>query len=131
MNRQRSEIGILAGLHDLVHGCSRRRHFDRLERLAQAFPQHGGKLLLVGVERGGKPTARTHDVGDQFGLLRADIAEPHRLRIAVDHRGDVDQVDRVIVNYAFALLHQLFDEAAQAEFFGVGLGHGHGVPDRR
>jgi len=29
---------------------------------------------------------------------------------------------------AFALLHQLLDETAQAEFLGVGLDHGQGCP---
>ena len=64
-----------------------------------------------------------HHVADQFGVLRADVAEPDRLRIAVEHGGDVDQIDRRVVDDALALLHQPLDEAAQAEFFGVGLGH--------
>ena len=38
-------------------------------------------------------------------------------------RGDVDEVDRLVVHLAFAELHQPFDKAAQAEPFGIGGGH--------
>src|SRR5438876_636259 len=54
------------------------------------------------------------------GACRPDRAEPDRAGIAVQHRGHVDEVDRIVVDDAFALLHQLFDEMAQAKFFGIG-----------
>ena len=40
-----------------------------------------------------------------------------------EHRRDVDEVDRSVVDDAFALLHQLLDEMAQAEPVAVDLGH--------
>ena len=44
-------------------------------------------------------------------------------------RADVDQIDRLVVDVAFALLHQLLDETAQAELFGVGgVMSGHDAP---
>jgi hypothetical protein len=48
------------------------------------------------------------------------------LGIAIEHRGHVDEVDRIVVHDAFAFLHELLDEAAQTEFFGVGSGHDRG-----
>ena len=38
-------------------------------------------------------------------------------------RADVDEIDRLVVDLAFAKLHQALDEAAEAEAFGVGGGH--------
>ena len=92
--------------------------------MPESLAQRGGKAGLVGVERGGEPAARAHHVADQLGFLGSHGPEPDRAGVAVEHRGDVDQVDRIVVHDAFALLHQLLDEMAQAELLGVGLGHG-------
>ena len=126
VHRQRGQIGLVAGQHDLMHRRLRGRHLDRRQRMAQALAQHRGKASLVGVERGGQAATRSHDVADELRLLRPDRAEPDRIGIAVQHRGHVDQIDRIVVHDAFALLHQFFHEVAQAEFLGVGLGH-HGA----
>jgi hypothetical protein len=96
--------------------------------LGQPLAQHLGKAAFVGVERCGKPTPRPHHVADELGPLRPDRAEPDRARIAVEHRADVDEIDRLLMHDAFALLHQLLDETAQAELLGVGLDHGQGCP---
>src|SRR5437016_3136527 len=78
------------------------------------------KAGLVGIEGGGKSAPSAHHVTDQFSPFRPDRAEPDRTGIAVQHRGHVDEVDRIVVDDAFALLHQLFNEMAQAKFFGIG-----------
>ena len=78
---------------------------------------------LVGVERERKTLSRAHDVADQFGLLWPDGLEPGRARIAVEHVADLDQIDRLVVNLAFAKLHQALDEAAETEAFGIDGGH--------
>ena len=87
---------------------------------AAAAPPEAG---IVGVERASEPATSPHDVADQLGLLRSHRAEPDRLGVAVEHAGDVDQVDRLVVDDALPLLHQLLDEAAQTGIFGVGRGH--------
>ena len=110
MHRQCREVGIIAGEHDLVHRRLRGGHLDRSSRMPESLAQHGGKAGLVGFERGGKPSPRAHHVAHELGLLRSDRAEPHRAGIAIEHRGDVDEVDRIVVDDAFALLHELLDE---------------------
>ena len=45
------------------------------------------------------------------------------LRIAIEHRCHIDEIDRRIMDDAFAFLHELLDEVAQTKFFGVDLGH--------
>ena len=80
----------------------------------------GEQPCLVGVERERQALARAHDVADQLGLLGPDRLEPGRARIAVEHRADVDQIDRLVVDLAFAKLHQALDVAAKTESFGVG-----------
>ena len=123
VDRQRGQVGIVAGQHDIVHRSVRGRHLDRSDRMAQAFAQDGGKAGLVGLERGGKAAPGAHHVADELGLLRPHRAEPDRVGIAVEHRRHVDEIDRIVVDDAFALLHELLDEVAQAKFFGVDLSH--------
>ena len=53
-----------------------------------------------------------------------DRLEPGGARIAVEHRADVDQVDRLVVDLAFAELHQALDEAAETETLGIDGSHG-------
>ena len=117
------EVGVVSGQHDLVHRRLRGRHLDRRDRVPQALAQDRRKAGLVGIERGGEAASRAHHVADELGLLRADRPEPDRVGIAIEHRRHVDEIDRIVVHDAFALLHQLLDEMAQAEFFGVGRGH--------
>src|SRR6516165_3508864 len=64
--------------------------------------------------------ARPHHVADKLRLFRPDCAEPDRAGITIQHRGYVDEVDWTVVDDAFALLHQLLDEMAQAKFFSIG-----------
>src|SRR5262245_15305648 len=93
--------------------------------MPQPLPQRRRKARLVGVERRGKAASRPHHVADQLGLLRTDRAEPYRIGVAIEHRGYVDEIDRLVVDRAFALLHELFDEMAQAKLLGVDVGHGY------
>jgi hypothetical protein len=125
MHRQRAEIGLLALQHHLLHRGVRRRDLHRLVRTGETLRDRREQPCLVGVERKRKTLARSHDVADQLGLLRADRLEPGRARIAVQHGADLDQIDRLVVHLAFAELHQTLDVAAEAETFGVGS---HAVP---
>src|SRR5262245_65959351 len=95
--------------------------------MPQALAQRRRKARLVGVERRGKAAPRAHHVADQLGLLRTDRAEPDRIGIAIEHRGHVDEIDRLVVDRAFALLHELFDEMAQAKLLGVDVGYWYGL----
>ncbi len=114
------QIGIFAGEHDLVYRRLRGGHLDRGNRMPQALAQGGRKAGLVGIEGGGKSAPSPHHVADELGLFRSDRAEPDRTGIAIQHRGHVDQVDRIVMDDAFALLHELLDEMAQTKFFGIG-----------
>ena len=91
--------------------------------MAQAFAQGGGKAGLVRLKGGGKAAPGAHYVADELGLLRPHGTEPNGVGIAVEHRRHIDEVDRGVVDDAFALLHELLDEVAQAKFFGVDLSH--------
>jgi len=44
--------------------------------------------------------ARAHYVADQLGA--AGVAEPNRLRVAVETLADIDQIDRGVVDFALA-----------------------------
>jgi len=116
---QCGQIGVVAGEHDLVHRRLRGGHFDRGNRMLQALAQGGGKAGLIGIERGSKAAPSAHHVTDELGLFRSDRAEPDRVGIAIQHRGHVDEVDRIVMDDAFALLHKLLDEMAQTKFFSV------------
>src|SRR5262245_61804110 len=91
--------------------------------MPQALAQRRRKARLVGVEPRGKAAPRAHHVADQLGLLRTDRAEPYRIGVAIEHRGYLDEIDRLVVDRALALLHELFDEMAQAKLLGVDVGH--------
>ena len=119
MHGQCGQIGVVAGEHDLVHRRLRGGHFDRGNRMPQAFAQGGGKAGLIGIERGSKSAPSPHHVADKLRLFWPDCAEPDRAGITIQHRGYVDEVDRIVVDDAFALLHQLLDEMAQAKFFSI------------
>jgi hypothetical protein len=92
-------------------------------RLAQSFTQCRGEGCFLGAERERKPSARAHDVADKLGAFGADGAKPDRFRIAVEDRGNVDQVDRSLVHHAVAPLDEQLDETAQAKFLGVSFAH--------
>jgi len=129
MHRQGGQIGIASREHDLVHRSLRGGHLDRGDGLCEALAQRGGQAGFIGIERRGKPPTGAHHVADQLGPLRAGRVEPHGGRIAVEHACHVDEVNRRVVYDAFALLHELLDETAQAEPLGVGscgVGLGHG-----
>jgi hypothetical protein len=49
--------------------------------------------------------------------------EPGRPRIAFEHACHVHQIDRLVVDLAFAKLNQALDEAAEAESLGIDGGH--------
>ena len=123
MDRQHGEIGIVAGQHDLVYRRPHGRHFDRRNGMAQALAQHGGKAGLVGFQRGCEPPPRAHHVADELGPFRSDGTKPDRVGIAIERRGDIDEINRLVVHDAFTLLRQLLDEVSQAEFFAIGLDH--------
>jgi len=55
MNRQGSEIRIVAGEHNLMHRSLRGGHLDRSHRMRQPLPHHLGKAGFVGIERRGEP----------------------------------------------------------------------------
>ena len=75
----------------------------------------------------GEPLARAHDVADQLGLFGSRRLEQHRARIAVETRGDVDEIDRLVAHLALAELDELVDEIAQPEALGIDRGMG-GLP---
>ena len=99
--------------------------------MLEALAQRGRKAGLIGVERGGKAPPAPHHVAHELGLFRPDGAKPDRLRVAIEHRGHVDEVDGVVVDNAFTLLHELLDEMTQAKFFDVDCGHGGVCPVQR
>lgn len=126
MHGQHGQIGVVAGEHDLVHRSPCGRHFDRSDGMRQALAQNRRKADLIGIERGGKAPSAPHHVAYELGLLRPDRAKPDRMRVTVEHRGHVDEIDRLVMDDAFALLHQPLDEIAQAKFVGVDGGHADG-----
>ena len=119
MRRQRAQVRLVALEHDLLHRRLLRRHFRRRQRLRQPLLQRAEQAALVGIERKRQPPTRTHDVADKLGLLRSGGLEQRCLWIAVEHRGHIDEIDRLVVHLAFAELHQPVDEIAQPEAFGI------------
>ena len=82
--------------------------------------QHlGAQLPRRGVERHGQPIAAGVDVADELGLFGPGAAEPHRLGVAVERVGDVDQIGRLIAYFGRACLHQPLDETPQPERLGI------------
>ena len=126
MHWQRGEIGVLVGEHDFMDRRLCGWHFDRRNRMLKPCAQHSGKLGLFGLQCGCQPASTTHDIADQLGALRSDRTKPHRIWIAVEYRGDIDEIDRPVVDDALSPLHKFLHEMAQAEFFRVDLGHGCG-----
>ena len=128
MHRQRAEIGVLAFQHHLLDRRILGFDLHRLDRIREPLRQLRHQAGLIGVERQRQPLARRHHVANQLRLLRTDRLEPYRARVAFQHRGNVDEIDRLVVNVALAELHQPLDKAAQAEAFGVGGGHARQLP---
>ena len=92
-------------------------------RLSQPRLQRRQQSPLVGVERKREPPPRPHDVAGQLRLFGAGRREQDRVRIAVQHPGHVDQIDRLVVDLAFAHLDETIDEAAKPEALRVGSTH--------
>jgi len=117
---QRGQIGIVAGEHDLVHRRLRGRHFVGAtgcrRRWRSAAGKPGSSVSSATARRRRVPiTLPTSSV-----FFRPDRAKPDRVGITIQHRGHVDEVDRIVMDDAFALLHELLDEMAQTKFFGIG-----------
>ena len=87
-------------MHDLVHGSFVGRHLDRLERTAEAARGSfaGNSASSVSSASGG-PACGDICCRRARRFSGPTPAEPDRLGIAVEHRGDVDQVDRFLVHH--------------------------------
>jgi hypothetical protein len=70
-------------------------------------------------ERRRNPVAATHDVADEFRLLRAGRTEQHRLVVALHHVGNAGEIDRLVAGVEFADASQALDIAAQPEAIEV------------
>ena len=119
MDRQAGQIGVLASQDHRVHRG--RGAVDLDQRLRDGKPvAHGPQQLTRRhAEAGGDPRAAAGHPADQLRPFRARVAEQHRLGIAVEHTGDVDQIDRPVVDLGQILFDQPVDEAAQPEGFHV------------
>ncbi len=113
MDRERGEIGILAGEHDLLHRRLRARDLDDIGLVAQPPQQLRQQLGRRDPERARDPRAAAGDVADQLLALRADRAEQHRLGIAFEDRRDVGQLGRLA--HGRELVAQALHETAQPE----------------
>src|SRR5262245_17242099 len=96
--------------------------------MPQTIAQRRWKTPLVGAERRGKAVPCPQHVADQLGLLWTNCAEPYRIGVAIEYCCYIDEIDRLVVDHAFALLHELLDKMAQAKLFGVDVGHEHAFP---
>ncbi len=86
----------------------------------QALLQCRQEPAFVGVEREREASTRSHDVAGELRSLRPDAGEMDRSRVAVEHGGDVDQIDRFVVDLALSQLNQALDEPPQPKALGVG-----------
>ena len=63
-------------------------------------------------------------IAGQLGLFRSGRLEQHRFGIAFEDAAHVEEVNRLLVHFAFAFIDELVDEIAQPETFGIDCGHG-------
>ena len=78
MHRQRGEVGVVAGQHDLLHRRLGAGDLDDLRLVAQP-PQHFGSSSSGATPKArAMPRAAADDVADQLLPLRPDRAEQHR-----------------------------------------------------
>ncbi len=119
MERQRRQVDLVAGAHDLMHRRVGRFHLDDRLRLRDAAIELGGDLALLDPEGGGDALAAAGDGGDHFILLGARFLEEHRFRRLLDDRAHIGERDRLFVSLDLADLDKFFDERPQAEFLEI------------
>ena len=115
MHRQRQQVGVVAGEHDLLHRRLGARDLDDLRLAAQPALDLGRELCRRDAERAGEPRAAAGDVADQLLPLRAGRAKQHGARIAFERGRDVGEIERLGVRLDLVVPRQAFDEAAQPE----------------
>ncbi len=103
MDRQRGQVGLVAGQHDLLRGRLGARHLDDLGLVAQPALDFGDQCARLDAEGAREPGAAAGHVGDQLLPLRADGAEQHGARIAFERRRDVGEVERLVVSFKLAV----------------------------
>ena len=120
MRRQRAEVGGIAGKHDLVNGRLLRRHLDRRLRPLQPLLQRGEQAASHPCRARAPAVAATHRIADELRPLGARRGEQDGARIALEHRGHVHEIDRLVMHLAFAEVDQPLDETAEPKTFDVG-----------
>ena len=113
MDRERGEIGVLAGQHDLLHRSFDARDLDDGRLVAQAPQQLGQQCARCDPESARDARAAAGDVADKLLMLGPDRAEQHRFGIAFEDHRDVGEIRRFA--YDRELVAEPFHEAAQAE----------------
>ena len=100
MHQQRGEVGVLAFQYHLVHRRLRGRNLERRDGSGEA-PQHFlQQAALVGTEGEREAPPAAHDVADE--LRAPGIAEPHRLRVALEPQSDLGEWRALLDHLDFA-----------------------------
>ncbi len=115
VDRQRRQVRLVACQHDFLGRCRLPRHLDHLRRCVQAAKHFGEQLVGRRAEGARQAGAAAHDVADELRAFPAHALEEHRLRIALERRGDLRQVRRSRPHFELARLSQFLYKAAQPE----------------
>ena len=125
VERQSGEVDVVARDHHLLHRRVGLRHLDHRLRGRHAAREFLRQVALVGhAEGGGVAAAAAADRPDDLEMLGTGVLEQRRLRRCLDHRADVRQRDRAIVDVDLADRDQVFDKTSQPEFFEIDTRHG-------
>ena len=115
MHRQRREVGVVAGKHDLLHRRLGPAQFDDLRLAGKPARDLGREPLRCHPECAGKARAARQHIAGQFLPLRPDGVEVHGLHVAVENRRDIGHIDRRFAHLDLAGAGEIVEEAAQAE----------------
>ena len=114
VNRQRGEVGRLAGEHDLLGRRLRPRDLDDLRLDGEPAPDLAGQFAWGHPEGVRDPGAAAGDIAHQLLALRPDRAEHDGLGIVLERGRHVGEIGRRPAGLALAF-RQALDEAAQPE----------------
>ncbi len=112
MNGKPGEVGIGAGQHHLMHRRLTARYFHRRDGRFDPRQDFLEQVVFRHVEGERQPPPRAHHIAGEFRLLRPGLADQHRLRVAVEMSGDVDEVARLAHHVELAGLFEPLDETA-------------------
>lgn len=121
--QQAGEVDVVALIDDALHRGFRARYIDDGLSVAHAAAVFLDNLVGTHAEGGGDALAAAAHAGDDLDVLRAGVLEQHGFAARFDMLRQIGERNRLVVGFDLAHLVELFDEAAEAEFVHVDVGH--------